>query len=144
MAWHFAFARRDGTLEPMFSRRHDPVADQLVDLDVSAAAAQRLSQAGTLLHLAPGTTLCTAGERGTQAFLLLDGRATVHTATAAIPVGAGAVVGELATLDTTRHRNATVVTDEDTTVLVFDVGTFRSLAVDDDLRGLLAPERAAA
>lgn len=128
----------------MFFRRHDPVADQLARLGVSPAAAQRLSQAGTLLHLDAGTTLCTEGERGTQAFLLLDGRATVRTATATIPVGPGAVVGELATLDGTRHRNATVVTDEPSAVLVFDVGTFRSLAVDADLRALLAPERTAA
>lgn len=128
----------------MSFRRHDPIADQLAGLGVSAAAAQRLSQAGTLLDLAPGTTLCTEGERGTQAFFLLDGNATVLTAEGALTVGPGAVVGELATLDRTRHRNATVVTDGPVAALVFDVGTFRSLADDEDLHGLLAPQRAAA
>jgi CRP-like cAMP-binding protein len=128
----------------MFFRRHDPIVDRLAALGVSAAAAERLSLAGTLLDLADGTKLCTEGERGTQAFLLLDGEVDVVAADRQVRVGPGEVVGELATLDRTRNRNATVVAAGPVSVLVFDVGTFRSLAGDDDLHALLVPERVAA
>ena len=128
----------------MFFRRHDPVADRLGALGLNPFPAQRLSQAGTLLDLPAGTRLCTEGERGTQAFLLLEGRAEVHLADRTLEVGPGAVIGELATVDVTRPRNATVEAVEPIALLVFDAGTFRSLAEDPELRPLLLPERAAA
>lgn len=128
----------------MFFRRNDPIVDRLISLGVSAAAAERLSRAGTLLDLPEGTKLCTEGERGTQAFLLLAGEADVLVADRHVRVGPGQVVGELATLDRTRNRNATVVATGPVSVLVFDVGTFRSLADEDELHSLLVPERVAA
>ena len=128
----------------MFFRRHDPVADRLEALGLNPFPAQRLSQAGTLLDLPAGTRLCTEGERGTQAFLLLEGHAEVRLADQTVEVGPGAVVGELATLDAKRPRNATVEAAEPVALLVFDTATFRSLAEDPELRPLLAPERAAA
>ena len=54
------------------------------------------------------------------------------------------MVGELATLDPHRTRNATVVAAGPIEVLVFDVATYRALARLDDLRSRLAPERVAA
>jgi CRP/FNR family cyclic AMP-dependent transcriptional regulator len=128
----------------MFFRTRDPISSQLVALGVADDAAERLSRAGTLLDLAAGTTLCKKGERGLQAFLILEGEATVATAAGDITVGAGDVVGELAALDSRRLRNATVVAATPLAVLVFDVGTFRSLASIDDLTPRLAPQRAAA
>src|SRR4051794_30595547 len=112
----------------MFFRTRDPITSQLVALGVADDAAVRLSRAGTLLDLAAGTTLCSKGERGRQAFLILEGTATVATPSGDVTLGAGEVVGELAALDSRRLRNATVVAATPLAVLVFDVGTFRSLA----------------
>ncbi len=125
-------------------RRLDRVALRLQDLGYPRSAAERLSAAGTLLHLDAGAVLCEEGERGTQAFLLLEGEAEVHLADDQVMVGAGDVVGELATLDSHRRRNATVVAAGPIKVLVYDVRTYRALAQVDDLRSRLVPERAAA
>ena len=128
----------------MIPRRRDPIAVRLEELGLNRAAASRLSRSGTVIDMCPGTVLCRAGERGTQAFLLITGEAEVRTTDAVIPVGPGAVIGELATLDPHRTRNATVTTTTSVRVLVFDVSTYRFLADQEDLRARLAPDRAAA
>lgn len=128
----------------IWSRRIDPIAGELEALGLEAAAARRLSMAGTLLDLKEGTTLCEQGERGTQAFFILEGHCQVLTETGVVTVGPGDVVGELATLDPDRTRNATVVAASPLVVLVFDPRTFRSIADEADLRPTLVPERAAA
>lgn len=117
---------------------------RLETLGFSRDAASRLSHHGTVVDLGPGVVLCRAGERGTQAFVLLAGEALVQTDQAEITVGPGAAIGELATLDPHRVRNATVTTTSPVRVLVFDVTTYRSLAAQDELRPRLAPERVAA
>ena len=122
----------------------DRTAQRLESLGYPRAAARRLSVSGTRLHLDGGSVLCTEGERGTEAFLLLDGEADVQLADAEVRVGPGAVIGELATLDHRRRRNATVTAHGPIEVLVYDVATFRGLARRDDLRRWLVPERAAA
>ena len=128
----------------MRSRRIDRVAHRLEELGFTAEPARRLSMAGTLLYLDAGSVLCEEGERGTQAFLLLEGEVDVQLTDATLRVGAGAVIGELATLDHRRTRNATVVAAGPIEVLVYDVATYRALAQRDDLRTRLAPERIAA
>jgi len=84
----------------------------------------------------PAVSLLRIAELGAEAGLP-DGVLNVVT-------GPGDVVGELATLDPYRTRNATVTTSSPVRVLVFDVGTFRYLAQQDDLRARLAPRRVAA
>ncbi len=128
----------------MANRPHDHVADRLEQLGITRSAARRLSLGGTLIDVDAHTVLCQEGERGSQAFLLLEGEARVLTADAVIEVGPGAVIGEIATLDPRRTRNATVVTSSRARVLVYDVPTFRSLAEQEDLRERLAPNRVAA
>ncbi len=122
-------------------RRHDHVARHVASLGIADDPAGRLSQAGTLLDLPAGATLCREGERGTQAFLLLDGTAQVLTDDGVVRVGPGEVVGEMATLDPRRTRNASVLAETDLTVLVFDVATYRALARTEDLKAHLAPTR---
>ncbi len=61
-----------------------------------------------------------------------------------VTLGAGDVVGELATLDPARTRNATVVATTELLVLVFDARTFNSLAREQALASILRPERSAA
>ncbi len=128
----------------MIRHRTDPIAETLRGFELSRAAAKRLSLQGTLLHLRSGAKLCTEGERGLQAFLILKGEARVLTQGAVITVGPGDVIGELATLHRDRTRNATVVAHGDVEVLVYDVRTYADLAADPDLRPRLAPVRLAA
>jgi CRP-like cAMP-binding protein len=128
----------------MRTRRIDRVAERLEALGFDPEPARRLSMGGTLLHLDAGSVLCEEGERGTQAFLLIEGQVDVQLRETTLRLDAGAVVGELATLDHKRTRNATVVAAGPIEVLVYDVATYRSLAELDSLRGRLAPERTAA
>ena len=125
-------------------RRIDHVAHRLEGLGFPADSARQLSMGGTLLHLDAGAVLCEAGERGTQAFLLLEGEVDVQLSTTTVRVDAGAVIGELATLDHRRTRNATAVAAGPVEVLVYDVATYRALAQLDGLRPHLAPQRTAA
>ncbi len=118
----------------------DPMARRLRALGFDESAARRLSGAGTPIDLDAGVTLTMEGERGAEAFLILDGEAVVELADGPVVVGPGAVVGELAALDPFARRNATVRTTERSLVLVYDVATFRGLAATD-LRPLLVPDR---
>ncbi|NLV55716.1 MAG: cyclic nucleotide-binding domain-containing protein [Acidimicrobiales bacterium] len=128
----------------MAFRHHDPVAERLVTLGLDRVTATRLSRAGTFMAVDPGTPLCVEGERGRQAFLLLDGSAEVRHGDEVVEIGPGDVTGEQATVDHERRRNATVVARTAATVLVFDAATYRALARDDSLRPLLLPARPAA
>jgi CRP-like cAMP-binding protein len=125
-------------------RRIDHVAHRLETLGFPPDAAHQLSLSGTLLHLDAETVLCTEGQPGFEAFLLLEGEVDVRLADTTIRVGAGSVIGELATLDRRRTRNATVVAAGPVEVLVYDVATYRSLAEVENLRSRLVPDRAAA
>jgi CRP-like cAMP-binding protein len=123
----------------------DPITRRLRRLGVPDPAARRLALAGTPIDLDARTELCQRGARGTEAFLLVEGEAVVELDDGRqIAVGPGAVIGELAVLDTLVRRNATVRTTSPCLVLVYDVRTFRSLAAADDLRSILAPRRDAA
>lgn len=134
-------SRHAGRMRTRTRRRHDHVARHVASLGIATDPATRLSRAGTLLDIPAGATLCREGERGTQAFLLLSGTAQVLTGDGVIRVGAGEVVGEMATLDPRRTRNASVLAETDLEVLVFDVGTYRALARSESLRPHLAPTR---
>jgi CRP-like cAMP-binding protein len=125
-------------------RRRDPITQLLRSFGLSRASAERLARTGTIVVLPAGTPLCREGERGREAFVVLDGEAVVLLGDHTVTVGAGAVVGELAALDPRRVRNATVVARSEVRALVFDVRTFSSLADQPELRPILRPERLAA
>jgi CRP-like cAMP-binding protein len=118
------------------------MAQTLRELGFSESAARRLAQAGTPIDLDPGVALTTKGERGEEAFLILEGEAVVDLGAEQVRVGPGAVVGEIAALDPHARRTATVTTATRTLVLVYDVPTFRGLAASD-LRPIVVPERTA-
>lgn len=128
----------------MLTRHRDPIVERLQDHGLGRREAERLSRRGTIVRIPAGRTLCTEGERGLQAFLILEGEAKVLTPDTVVTLGPGEVVGELATLDRRRTRNATVVAGADLEALVYDVRTFQDLAADPALRPRLAPERRAA
>ncbi len=123
-------------------RSPDPIVTALEAAGLSRVDAHRLSVKGTPLAMVAGTSLCLEGEVGLEAFVLVSGEAVVRLPESTDrTVAAGEVIGEIAALDPTRRRTATVETTEDSVVLVFDVRTFRFLA--SEMRDLLVPERAA-
>ena len=125
----------------MIRTPHDPLARRLRALGLADPIARRLAQAGTPIDVPAGATLCAKGERGTEAFVLVEGEAVVELDEQTITVGPGSVIGELATLDPFARRNATVRTTVPSLVLVYDVQTFRSLAAVPQLRPVLVPDR---
>ncbi|HEX2576146.1 MAG TPA: cyclic nucleotide-binding domain-containing protein [Aquihabitans sp.] len=125
-------------------RRTDPITERLRRLDLPRSAADRLVRQGTLVRIPSGKAICTKGQRGREAFLIVDGTANVLTDDGVVTAGPGDVVGELATLDWGRTRNATVVADGDVDVLVYDARAFLVLAEDPELRPRLVPDRLSA
>jgi len=124
----------------MLLRQKDPIVDRLVAAGVRPRDARRLSLAGTPLTVPEGTALCTEGELGSQAFVLVGGDAVVRLDEGDRALEIGEVFGERAALDPQVRRNATVETTGAATVLVYDPRTFRALAVE--MKHLL-PRRAA-
>ncbi len=122
-------------------RTEDRYVMALTAAGLSTRDARRLAMAGTALNVRPGVPLCREGDRGREAFVLVAGEAVVRLPGHDRTVAPGEVIGELATLDPDRRRNATVETTEDSIVLAFDVRTFRSLA--RDMGDVLTPNRAA-
>jgi CRP/FNR family transcriptional regulator, cyclic AMP receptor protein len=95
---------------------------------------QTIARATDEITLPAGHVLTDQGQTGREAFIIVDGSATVRrNGKKVATLGKGAVVGELSLLD---HgpRTATVTTDEETTVLVLDQRHF--LAVLDDVPAL--------
>jgi CRP-like cAMP-binding protein len=127
----------------MLRTQRDPLTTALRSLGFSESAARRLARAGTPIDIDAGVPLTTKGQRGEEAFLLVEGTAIVDLGDHDVHVGPGEVIGEIAALDPVLRRNATVRTATRSLVLVYDVQTFRSLAATD-LRSVLVPERSAA
>src|SRR6478672_2888989 len=95
---------------------------------------QTIARATVEITLPAGHVLTDQGQTGREAFIIVDGSATVRrNGKKVASLGKGAVVGELSLLD---HgpRTATVSTDAETTVLVLDQRHF--LAVLDDVPSL--------
>ena len=95
---------------------------------------QRIARAGDELDLPAGSTLTEQGQIGREAFVLLEGTATVRrNGKKVATLETGAMVGELALLD---HglRTATVRCDTDCKVLVIEARAFS--AVLDDVPAL--------
>jgi CRP/FNR family transcriptional regulator, cyclic AMP receptor protein len=95
---------------------------------------EKIAKAGDELTMAAGSVLVDQGQTGREAFVILDGSATVRrNGKKVATLGAGAVVGELSLLD---HgpRTATVVCDVETNVLVISQRNF--MGVIDEVPAL--------
>ncbi len=125
----------------MLTRRKDPIAVALEAAGLSSHAARRLATFGTAVTVDEGFTLCREGEIGTQAFVLVEGEAVVRLRDGDRIAGPGEVLGEMAVLAPSATRMANVETTMRSTVLVYDVRTFRGLAASH--KELLSPPRAA-
>src|SRR3954447_1399521 len=95
---------------------------------------QKIASAADEIQVPAGHVLVDQGQAGREAFVIVDGSATVRrNGKKVTTLGPGAVVGELSLLD---HgpRTATVVADTDTSVLVIDQR--HSLPVLDEVPAL--------
>jgi CRP-like cAMP-binding protein len=95
---------------------------------------QKIASAADEIQVPAGHVLVDQGQTGREAFVIVEGSATVRrNGKKVTTLGPGAVVGELSLLD---HgpRTATVIADTDTTVLVVDQRHF--LAVLDEVPAL--------
>ncbi len=80
----------------------------------------KIAKAADRITLSAGTTMITQGTAGKQAYVIIDGTATVKRNGKKIAtIQSGAMVGELSLLDR-GSRTATVVCDTDCDVLVID------------------------
>ena len=107
------------------------LTDHLVRIPLFSACTPRdlghLARAADEVTLSEGTTLTRQGEIGREAFVLLEGRATVQRdGTTVTELGPGAVIGELALLDG-GPRTATVVATTDVDVLVLTRPAFNAV-----------------
>jgi len=90
---------------------------------------EKIAKAGDEVTLSAGTVIVDQGQTGREAFVIINGSATVkRNGKKVATLGAGSVVGELSLLD---HgpRTATVVAETDCTMLVISQRQF--LAVID-------------
>lgn len=79
------------------------------------------------LHTGPGAFLTRKGERGWEAYFIVDGRARVEMDGKVIAeLGAGDVVGELSVIDG-KPRSATVITETPMSLLVIRGQDFKFL-----------------
>ena len=122
-------------------RSKDPVVNALQVAGVRSRDAKLLASTGTVMNLPAGKTLCREGDHGAEAFFLVQGEAVVKHQDGERHASAGEVLGEIAALNPRVRRTATVQTTKPSMVLVYDVRTFRALAVE--MKDLLRPKRAA-
>jgi CRP/FNR family transcriptional regulator, cyclic AMP receptor protein len=95
---------------------------------------EKIAKAGDEVQLAAGTVLVDQGQTGREAFVILEGTATVRrNGKKVATLGSGSVVGELSLLD---HgpRTATVTCDDAVTVLVISQRNF--MGVIDEVPAL--------
>ncbi|MEP6661193.1 MAG: cyclic nucleotide-binding domain-containing protein [Acidimicrobiales bacterium] len=88
---------------------------------------KEIAKAADELQIKEGTTLIDQGQAGREAFIVLEGTATVkRNGKKVATLGPGAVIGELSLLDR-GPRTATVMADNDMRVLVLDQRHFSGI-----------------
>jgi CRP/FNR family transcriptional regulator, cyclic AMP receptor protein len=121
-------------------RRQDTYLQHLASVPLFANLTkkdlQTIARVSTEETLPKGTVLTEQGQPGREAFVILEGEATVRkNGRKVATLGAGAPVGELALLNG-GPRNATVMADSDLDVLVLTPNEFTTLV--NDVPGLAA------
>ena len=107
------------------------LADQLAGLPLFSACSkrdlQRLARASDEIQVPAGTVLTTQGDIGREAFIIMDGTASVtKDGVVEAELGPGDHVGELALLDG-GPRSATVTATTDMSVLVLSKPAFNGV-----------------
>jgi CRP/FNR family cyclic AMP-dependent transcriptional regulator len=109
--------------------------EQLTQVSLFAGCGKRdlqtIVRAGDEIKMTAGTIIVDQGQMGREAFVLLDGSASVRRSGRKLTtLGVGAAVGELALLDR-GPRTATVTCDTDCTLFVLDQRHFRKVLEDN-------------
>ncbi|MGQ0752497.1 MAG: Crp/Fnr family transcriptional regulator [Betaproteobacteria bacterium] len=101
------FQGKDGRVALLNALRGQFLVDGNTDIADKMASAVQLREYG------PGVPLFSQGERGSDLYLILHGKVSVHTDGREIAtVGPGMHVGEIALLEPFKGRSATVVASE--------------------------------
>lgn len=119
----------------MSPRRLGSYEAHLQQVPMFAACSQRelraVTKAGTVLDVADATVLCRQGDVGREFFVILDGRARVERGGRKVAtLGPGDYFGELALLDSTAKRDASVIADGPMEVFVVARPEFTALLED--------------
>ncbi len=110
----------------------DPKVDLLSQVSLfSRCSAKELKHIAGLvdqIQMTAGETLISAGGAGREAFVIVEGEASVSMDGAVInTVGPGTAVGEMSLLDSTLKRSATVTATTDMELLVIGPREFEAL-----------------
>jgi CRP-like cAMP-binding protein len=113
----------------MFTRKRT-IHPELLASDLAVAVPveelETLDRVATTITIAAGEEIMHADEFGRECFIVIDGAFLVDVGDAQIPVGPGAVIGELSLL-TLRPRSASVTAITDSTVYVLNRSEFATV-----------------
>jgi CRP-like cAMP-binding protein len=114
---------------------HDTKRDLLSNVKLFAGCSDKeLKEIESLLdevRVRAGRQLISEGQVGTEAYVIVEGRATATLAGAEVGIlGPGDAVGEMALLDPESPRSATVTADTDMDLLVLDPRAFSKLLAE--------------
>jgi CRP/FNR family cyclic AMP-dependent transcriptional regulator len=113
----------------MFStkfRANPELAASGLGLAVPTDELETLDRLATTISVSPGEEIMRESEFGRECFIVIDGQFKVERDGLTIPVGAGAVIGEMALL-TLKPRTATVTATTDSHVYVLNRAEFSAL-----------------
>jgi CRP-like cAMP-binding protein len=113
----------------MFTRKHtlhpSLLASELA-ATVPVSELEQLERLATTLHISAGEEIMHRDDFGRECFVVIDGEFSVNVGDHSIPVGPGAVIGELALL-TLKPRTASVTATTDSSVYVLNRAEFASV-----------------
>jgi CRP-like cAMP-binding protein len=113
----------------MFTRKHtlhpSLLASELA-ATVPVSELEQLDRLATTLRISAGEEIMHRDDFGRECFVVIDGEFNVNVGDHSIPVGPGAVIGELALL-TLKPRTASVTATTDSSVYVLNRAEFASV-----------------
>jgi len=113
----------------MFTRKrtlHPSLLASELAVTVPAAELEQLDRLATTLYISAGEEIMHLDEFGRECFVVIDGEFDVNLGEVSIPVGPGAVIGELALL-TMKPRTASVTASVDSSVYVLNRAEFATV-----------------
>ncbi len=113
----------------MFTRKriiHPSLLASDLAMTVPVSELEQLDRLATTIHINAGEEIMHLDEFGRECFVVIDGEFDVNLGDHAIPVGPGAVIGELALL-TLKPRTASVIATVDSSVYVLNRAEFASV-----------------
>ncbi|HUS42406.1 MAG TPA: cyclic nucleotide-binding domain-containing protein [Ilumatobacteraceae bacterium] len=110
----------------MFTRKrtiHPSLLASELAMTVPVSELEQLDRLATILHIRAGEQIMHLDDFGRECFVVIDGEFSVNLGDHSVPVGPGAVIGELALL-TMKPRTASVTATVDSSVYVLNRAEF--------------------